>query len=342
MGAKDDSRKGQFLTYLIGGGTCVYAVALLGSCTYNGMWDDDNYWRNFQLGRQATIHALAVSIIVLAIVAALTVIGAVAMRFMSPDARIARLVFYITSFIIGLALLALEAVALAWTTHGDAHVSSEYDYYNTSSPFKEYYDKYGSPNPSTFGSLDDPVISNFDQLLADQNFTTSVPYKELDWSEYYQEYANTSQPSPNNSAMITPCVFDWNALAQTPLKFMGGDPCMFTIADEDALACIGGWTGTNFQRFWCYASRKYLDDQERNKDGGPPEQQHRDITAQIGRWAVDSLSAFYRHNTYMIGWLAVSLVISVIAVTLDDIFLVPKQTPKPESETAVKNESSPN
>jgi hypothetical protein len=241
------------------------------------------------------------------------------------------------TFITGLAVAILQGFALSLTVHGDAHVSSEYDYYNTSSAFKEYYDKYSSPDNSTFGNLKDPVIPHFDHLLAEQNFTTRIPYRALDWNDYFQEYANTSQASPDNNARITPCVFDWNALAKTPSKFSGGDPCAFSINDEDPLACIGDWTGKYFQRFWCYAFHRYSEEQERNKNATSFELEQREITTRIRRLAVESLSAFYRHNEYFIGWLGVSLIISVIAVTLDDIFRGPKQITKLESESAVKS-----
>jgi hypothetical protein len=331
MSGKSGERKSQFLEYLLGGGTSIYAVGLLGACAYNGLWDDDNYWRNYQLGRQFTIHQLAVSIIVLSIVSILCLLCALAVRFSSPDSRNFRLVSYIVSFVVALGVIGTQGYALWMTTYGDYHVSSEYDYYNSSSEFKEYYDKYGVPNPETFGSLDSPVLPDFDELLEDQNFTFSIPYKNLDWSEYFQEYANTSQTPPNGSAKITPCVFNWGQLATTPMRFLGGDPCMFSIGDEDALACIGGWSGKNFQRFWCYASRKAQDEEKWREDRSFSDLQKRDARAKIGFQSVDSLSAFYRHNVYMVSILSAAFVISLVSVILDHV----ATAPKPASPEAV-------
>jgi hypothetical protein len=327
MAPKKLIRSEQFLGYFIGGGTCILAVGLLLACAYNGMWDDDNYWRNYQLGRRATVHNLAVTLIVLAIVALLGLIGAVALRLRYPLQRVLRLICFAIAFVLTLAIIIVQGVALTLTTYADYHVSSEYGYYDTSSEFKEYYDKYATPDMETFGSLESAVHPELNRLLADQNFTTTIPYADLDWSEYYQEYANTSVTPPNNNAKIAPCVFDWVALSSDTTRFLGGDPCMFSIGDNDALACIGSWTGTNFQRYWCYASRTHEIDVKYASDHSFADVQKRMVRRVVGITAVDSMSAFYRHNTYCIGILVASFVVSVIAVVIDHLFFAPKPTP---------------
>jgi hypothetical protein len=331
MGVKAAIRDGQLLSYLLGGGTCIYAIALLGSCAYNAMWDDDNFWRTYHPGVLGTVHSLAVAIIVLAIVSLILVVIALSLRVGYPQRRSARFACYIFSFVVGLAVMCVQAAALDVTTYGDYHVSSQWDYYNSSSEFKEYYDKFGAPDFSTFGSLAEPVHPELAEMLLDRNF--SAPrYADLDWSDYFVEYANTSTTPPNNSARVAPCALNWAAIAAVPLRFLGGDPCMFEFTDTDVLGCIGGWSAQNFQRFWCYASRVKQDQdefEEENKDFSA--RQKRSVTKQVSWSSVDSLSAFYRHNTYLIGMLVASLIVSVVTVVLDHLLLAPKPPPAPDA-----------
>jgi hypothetical protein len=84
-------RKDRLLKYIIGGGTWVLLVGLVDSMACNGLWDDDNYWQNFQFGRQRMTHYLAIAIVTVSLFAFLAVLAALMLSIFLPTSKIAGL-----------------------------------------------------------------------------------------------------------------------------------------------------------------------------------------------------------------------------------------------------------
>jgi hypothetical protein len=285
--------KSSFSLCLINGGTALFAIALFISMTYNAWWDDCNFWRNQQFGRQRRIHNYAILIVFSSLFSLLFLIAAIVFRLSRPDHRTVTFFLCLASFILGFVVTILQGVALEYTTYGDAHLSTQYAYYEFDKDFREYVDRYTDTVWQGHGDLSQPA-------------PTGLVTGDLNWTEYMQPYVVFSL-GEYRDRLITPCFFNWSALMERPARFAADDPCMFDLGDDDALGCIGSWTGSLFRRFWCYAYRTWLDELAFAKKNDWATVQEARVRREVSWWSVASLSAFYRHNLYLVEVLGASL-----------------------------------
>jgi hypothetical protein len=94
-------------------------------------------------------------------------------------------------------------------------------------------------------------------------------------------------------------------------------PCEFDMSDGDAMQCIGRWTATKFKEYWCSLYEEAVAWEEWAAAHSQEDRQNRQARKALERRAVDSVAAFYGHNTFLIAILIIGLVVAVATVGLD-------------------------
>jgi hypothetical protein len=138
--------------------------------------------------------------------------------------------------------------------------------------------------------LTEPVATG----LADR-----LPIDSFDWTDFVQPSVVFSL-GQHRLRFILPGFFNLTELIQRSERFHASDPCMFDITDEDPLECIGAWSESPFEMFQCYTYRTRLDEVKWADGKSASDLQKREIRKKQKKQSEDSLSAFYRHNLYMI------------------------------------------
>jgi hypothetical protein len=88
------------------------------------------------------------------------------------------------------------------------------------------------------------------------------------------------------------------------------------LNDDDAKECIGSWTGSRFREYWCEDYRRSRDLTDYMEDGTKTEVDKKKYVSSWlrGYQSVDTLSAFYRHCTYLLYMQLGSLICTAIVL----------------------------
>jgi hypothetical protein len=224
-------------------------------------------------------------------------------------------------------VIILQGAACDYTVYGDSRVSSQYNYYADSPEFRSYVDTYTADAWAAHGSLSEPVPSFVNQRLAESGWPSRVP-AAVDWEQYMQPYTTVDEVGDAHVHAITPCFFNWTALLAAQ-KFFGADPCTYVFEDSDAVACIGAWSAKQFQAYWCWAYTTGPAEQlewENAADRTEADRQKRSQAKEVSWEAVDSIGAFYRHNTILLGLTVVSFIVTTVSLVIEFV-LIKKEVP---------------
>jgi hypothetical protein len=331
--ALDLLRKDRLLKYVIGGGTWILLIGLLGSVAYNGLWDDDNKWTNLSFGRQRQTHAYAVATIVMALLAFLVIAGALAISVLVPSLKLVELILWAAGYALTVIVIAVQGAGLGYTTYAVGLVQDEFNYLEQYDEFKEYVGAYGDAKYLLQGFALAPINA---LRAAAGRAPLNDAWLALDPAAFRVAYREKAEGSVAYAyRAVASCAFDWAALDDA--KFAGG-PCSFGIGDGDAAACIGGWTGAAFKDYWCYLWEQSEADREFNATGPTlADWQKREQVRIRDEYAVDSIAAYYRHNTYLIGINVAALIASAVSVALD-IWIAKQSGAAAEGEPQPKKE----
>jgi hypothetical protein len=309
----------------------LFVVSLFAATVYTGKWDDDNKWRVYQYGRMRKIHGLAVSIAVFAIIAGLIVLTALLLNVFLPSAAKIELILWGVGLIVTFLVIALESATVEYTKYGDEYVCDQWEYY-ANEDFKKYVDTYTTSEWQQYAFWPSSIPADQMNLLL-QNIRPDfdpVPGigehfpvdEELvdDYTVPYRVCKPTPPPEGDLNAAsswfsVPSCVFNWTDLVYSK-KIVGGDPCRYHLTDDDAKECIGAWTGSKVQKFWCadYIRAKDYQDWLSEDERGDS-----DSAKYLGSWergqlSVDTKSAMYRHCTYLLYMQLMSLIVTCIVL----------------------------
>lgn len=301
--------------YFIGGATWILLIGLLGSTVYNGVWDDDNKWVNRRFGRQQTTHNLAVATIVFSLFAFLAVLGALLVSIFLQALKLVELICWGTGYFLTLIVIILQGCALTYTVYGSYVVQDQYNYLDQYPDFKSYVETHDTPDTYLFsfhfGVINDIRGWNGASRLEGSWF--DIGSLEAFFVVYRKKIEEGSE---YGSGRVASCAFNWTMIALSDK--LSGEPCSFTIEDGDAAACIGGWSGRSFRDYWCYLWNEKKSNEDFLKTGpSVADIQKREQARLRNDRVVDSVPAFYRHNTYFIGINVAGAVVSAGAVALD-------------------------
>jgi hypothetical protein len=315
-------RRDRLLKYIIGGSAWILLIGLLGSTAYNGMWVDDNSYRNLQYGRQSSLNGQVLAVVVLGLFAFLLILAALLFTIFLPHLKLIEIIIWAVGGLLTFIVVVIQGVTLGATTYSGTMTEDEYNYLDQYSDFKTYVEKYQESKFCLhFSNLSQceavPAVEPFDVSLS----AFFVDYLAKDGDVYHHQTAAS-------------CAFDWAALAAEGK--IGDDPCKYDFGDK-AAECIGGWTGGKFIDYWCSQWEQYQDDVQWAKD---KKRSQADIQKRLASRArieqvIDSNPALYRHNTYLIGINTAALILSIASVTLDAILSrggTPGQSKKEKEE----------
>jgi hypothetical protein len=330
-----ESRFAVLYEYCIGAGAFLFLVSLLGCTCYNGIWLDDNKWRNYQYGNQHLVYQLSASALVFSLVGVIVVFSAFLAQIYGHGSKPAGVGLWVASYIFVIVCIILEGLGLEYTKYGDAYVPSLYNYYEDDD-FREYVDTYDqSASNADWSPRTVAVPSCVNTRRAEVELNPVPDDTVLDMSQYMQPYVQWVYADVYEHRTIAPCVFNWTSLALST-KMMGLDPCLYSIGDNDALKCIGSWTGEKFQLFWCAAYRLQVVDIKRWRDDGDKtdiDLQKRTATDQVSYWSLDSLSAFYRHTTLLMYMQIAAFVLTTLGLVGHRKVAPPPKEKKKETES---------
>jgi hypothetical protein len=321
--------------YLLGGSAVLFAVSLFGSCVYAGAFDNWNKWIKYTYGRHQVVHRLAICIAVFAVIAACFVLSALFINLFFPSLRKIELILWGVGLILTFLVISLESAGVEYTKYGNFPVCDQWEYYKDDD-FKSYVDTYSTPEWQPFNYWPDPLPVTQINLLKKQ--VQPEGYEDVPgFSELFADtgaYVNGLQPDyptiyrvckpppkPDDTAgekfyRIPSCIFNWTSMVFQK-KLTGGDPCRYHIADEDAVDCIGDWTGSRFRDYWCEDYGRAVDlGHYMAEDGGRTEV---DRIKYVSSWVrsergVTTLAAFYRHNTYLLYMQLCGLIVTCIVL----------------------------
>jgi uncharacterized Tic20 family protein len=325
-------RRGTLMAYFLGGGTAIFVVGLLGAAAYNALWDEDNHWMNLQLGHHRSVHNFAVSIVSTSVIGLVAVLAAMFFRLRLPDKRHIELILCLVSFIFALVVIILEGLGLELTKWGDRIIPSQYNHFAPGSDFERYVVSYTDAK----WEADMDIGVAVPDLLNEKVNETHIPDShDLEFVAYMQPYVRYREGVGYEVVRIASCAFNWTHLIQAALAdagsptFKDNDPCYFRINEQDAMDCVGAWDAVLFQRYWCYLYREKDTDRRwlevsRSQD----ERQKREARKRVADTAVDSIAAFYRHNTYLIAILCTSFVLLLVSVFMDMAGRKAKEKPR--------------
>jgi hypothetical protein len=293
---------------------------------------------NLQLGHHHSVHNLAVSIVSTSVIGVVAVLAAMFFRLRLPDKRHIELILWLVSFIFALVAIILEGVGLELTKWGDRIIPSQYNHFTPGSDFERYVLSYTDAR----WEADLGISVAVPNLLNERLNTTHVPDShDLQFVAYMQPYARYREGVGYEITRIASCAFNWTSLIDSALADTGSptfkdeDPCYFRMNKQDAMECIGQWDAVLFQRYWCALYREKDADRRWLEEGRSlDERQKRESRKRVADKAVDSLAAFYRHNTYMIAIMCISFVFSLVCVFLDMTWRKTKERPRRRAERA--------
>jgi hypothetical protein len=305
----------QLFKYIIGGCFAILVVGLLGSVAYNSLWDVDNKFKNLRFGRQAEVHSITVAVAVLAafsLVLLIIVFGIHLANGPNLTANVCEGVFWVISMIFVLVTVILQGLGLDLTKFGDTPVASVDDYYEADSDFRTYYSMWFDRIGGDIAYAVPPWVN----VQLSNRSMSGVP-DTLDLSDavvpFYRQNDGAWQ-----LLYTTSVVLDWTRLVNED-RLRGGNPCDFAIDSSVELARIGDWDAASFKDFWCSKYEQWDADQGWKRDSASSDSEMRQRLASRTRTkvAVDSLSAYYGHNTYFIGINTAALAFLMLAVALD-------------------------
>jgi hypothetical protein len=206
--------------------------------------------------------------------------------------------------IFGLVVIILEAVGLDLTKFGDTLVPSRNNYFDeTNSTFHIYYETWYEDRPDEIASA---VPS---QVIGPLSFGS------LDLSDVVMEFFRRNG-SDWESLNVTCLILNWTKFLDRNHDL--SNPCNYVFEpDEDQLDHLGEWDVSQFKSLWCSRFKEHQEDEAWNRSHDEVDQKKRYAARKRGRISVDSLSAYYGHNSYFVGVNAASFTFLAIAVILD-------------------------
>jgi hypothetical protein len=92
----------------------------------------------------------------------------------------------------------------------------------------------------------------------------------------------------------------------------GDDPCNYELGDAEA--CIGGWDGASLKEFWCEKYKYEKEGIEKQATDSRSAAMKYYASYYRVRLSQRSLSAFYRHCTYLLYMQVCALIVTAIVL----------------------------
>ena len=229
--------------FFMGGG----ALALIISCAitigYDAIYFQENKYMLSIYGVQQTLHLLIILMMTFAVftIVFLLVYVIFALGNSTSPARVIFLVLWGLMFI---ALFICQIITVSKTKYGDTVISSIYNYYNTSDEFKEYVDSFYDVEGASF---------------TPPNVSTDFEFDDDIFHYFYVSYTYYSN-GDYHSAKVPSCKFDYTGVVE---DFSSDNPCDYSFSEFEG-TCIGGWSASLLQQYWCSLYNEYKDLSSKN------------------------------------------------------------------------------